>query len=232
MARRLAEAGAAHGTTVIAEHQTAGRGRHGRSWSDRPGASLLLSMVLRPDSAAREATDPAVLPLLVGLACARAIRAAGGPAVGVEWPNDLVIGDAKLGGILCEASLRAGSLDFVVVGIGINVEAVPDHLDADVRAHAIALADASGGRAADRTALAGELVRRIVPLRADSGFAGDDLAELRRLDALAGRRVRLATGREGIARGILPDGGLAIEADGEQLIVHTGSVAPVAPRRP
>lgn len=241
VARRLAEAGAPHGSTVVADHQTAGRGRMGRAWSDRPGASLLLSMVLLPGAlhasaeAAADAPDggpPAVLPLLAGLACARAILDVGGPRVAIEWPNDLVVDDRKLGGILCESSLRAGTIDFVVVGVGINVGAVPDELGRELRGRVASLAECVAGRALDRVELAGAVARRLIGLRADSGFSADDLAELRRLDALAGRRVRLDTGREGLALGILPDGALEIDDAGRRTIIRAGSVSPVSPRVP
>ena len=228
VARRLAEAGAAHGTTVIADHQTAGRGRHGRVWSDRPGASLLLSTVLRPagtDADAAGNGGPAVLPLLAGLACAHAIRALGDADVRIEWPNDLVVDDLKLGGILCEAALRAGAVDFVVAGIGINVDGVPDRLDPALDATATSLHAVSGP--VRRVALAGEIVTRLLRMRADAPLDDRALAELRRLDALAGRRVRLGTGREGVAVGILADGALEIDDDGTRISIHGGSVSPV-----
>lgn len=231
VARRLAEAGAPHATTVVANHQTAGRGRHGREWLDRHGESLLLSMVLLSGGRAGRAGDPAVLPLLVGLACARAIRTLGGPTVGIEWPNDLVVDDRKLGGILCESALRAGTLDFVIVGIGINVAGAPDLLEESFTRPVTSLA-AVTEVPIDRVALAGEVVRRVGALHTDSILSADDLAELRSLDALAGRRVRLATGREGLSLGILPDGSLAIDDDGERITVNAGSVAPVARRAP
>jgi BirA family biotin operon repressor/biotin-[acetyl-CoA-carboxylase] ligase len=239
VARRLADAGAAHGTTVVADHQTAGRGRQGRGWADAPGASLLLSMVLRPAEApeppATPSTpvQPAVLPLLVGLACARAIRDATGVAVGIEWPNDVVAGDRKLGGILCEAALRSGAIDFVVAGIGINVDALPRELEPAERAEATSLADLVAATARSlppRHVFAGAVAARLCALRADSAFSSDDLDELRRSDALSGRRVRLGTGREGVALRILADGSLEIEDGTGRFAVHSGSVSPIGPR--
>ena len=227
VARRLAEQGAAHGTTVVADHQSAGRGRQGRPWLDRPGASLLLSMVLRP---AASATDASALPLLVGLACARALRACAAIDVGIEWPNDLVVHDRKLGGILCEASHARGELDFVIAGIGINVAALPADLDEATRARATSLTDACGGIAPDRESLAREIARRVAALHADARIEDDDLAALRTLDSLDGRPVRLGTGREGVARGILSDGALLVETDAGRVTVRSGSVSPVAPR--
>ena len=246
VARRLAEAGAGHGTTVVADHQSAGRGRHGRAWRDRPGGALLLSMVLRPSAggpsgasdarAARDATastaaaDAGALPLLVGLACAHAIRSCCDAGVRIEWPNDLVVDDRKLGGILCEAARRAGALDFVVAGVGINVDAPPDELDAATRARATSLV-AACGRAVGRVRLAGEVARRLARLAADAPLDATSLDELRRLDALAGRRIRMGTGREGVAVRILADGALEVDADdGDRLVLRSGSVAPTGAR--
>lgn len=237
-ARMLADAGAPHGTTVIAEHQTAGRGRHGRIWSDRPSASLLLSIVLHPaeqPAGGSAPAEPAVLPLLVGLACARAIRAVTGIDVGIEWPNDLVVDDLKLGGILCESVLRAGAVEFVIAGIGLNAAAVPADLTADVSASSTSIASALAAIQPDaappaRAELAGEVVRRVALLRADSAFSTEDLQAIRDLDALAGRPVRLGTGREGLAVGILPDGAFAVDDSGEPVIMYAGSVTPIGPR--
>ena len=235
-ARTLAVAGAPHGTTVVADHQSAGRGRQGRAWADRPGASLLLSMVLRtrPDTgpdAPRDA-DPAAasaLPLLVGLAAARALRAAFALEIGIEWPNDLVVADRKLGGILCESALSAAGPDFVVAGVGINVAALPADLDPATRARATSVADLVGAVASARATLAGHLVPALLGLHADAALAGPELEALRRIDSLAGRPVRFGTGREGIARGILPDGALAVEVDGGTTEVRSGSVSPIGP---
>ena len=229
VARSLAAAGAAHGTTVVADHQSAGRGRQGRAWADRPGASLLLSIVLRPARDA-EPTAAAALPLQVGLAAARALRAACALDVAIEWPNDLVVADRKLGGILCESSLAGGRLDFVVAGLGINLAALPAGLDDATRARATSVADLAG-EAPGRAELAAQLVRQLRALPADAPLAGADLEELRRLDSLADRPVRFGTGRRGTARGILPDGALAVEDDqGTVIEVRSGSVAPAEPR--
>lgn len=232
VARTLALDDAPHGTTVIADHQHAGRGRHGRAWADHPGMSVLLSMVLRAERERAGAAHPTAtvsLPLRVGLAAARALRDAIGLDVGIEWPNDLVVADRKLGGILCESSLTSAGLEFVVAGIGINVASRPADLDPTTRARATSLAELVGVPPA-RAAIAGRLARRLRTLRPDTALPDDELDELRRIDSLAGRAVRLGTGTEGIARGILPDGALAVEVDGTIIDVRSGSVSPAGPR--
>lgn len=124
VARRLAEAGAPAGTVVVAEEQTAGRGRGGKPWHSPRGTGLLFSMLARPAGADSGSAAFPVLPLRAGLAICAALESAAGLKTGLKWPNDVVYGNSrKLAGILCEAVL--GTLDpFVVIGIGINVAPV------------------------------------------------------------------------------------------------------------
>src|SRR4051794_8337948 len=115
--QRLLPADAPHGAVAVAEHQTAGRGRLGRVWVDEPGASLLASVVLRPTRPVRE--WPTLTPV-AGEAAADAIAAVTGSRPSIEPPNDLLVGGAKVAGILAEA---LG--DRIVLGIGVNVGAAP-----------------------------------------------------------------------------------------------------------
>ena len=122
-ALEMAEAGAPEWTLVAAAHQTAGRGRLGRSWTDRPGAALMFSLVVRPS------VDPSragLIPLLAGVAMAAAIRDVAGADVRCKWPNDLLVDGSKVGGILVESSVADGRLAHAVVGIGVNLEAPGD----------------------------------------------------------------------------------------------------------
>src|SRR5688500_9752782 len=112
LAAALARAGAPDGVVVGADHQTAGRGRRGRTWDSRPGASLLVSVVLRP--------APALVTLAAGVAAAEACEAVAGVAVELKWPNDLLVDGAKLGGILSELVGHAA-----VVGLGLNLKWAP-----------------------------------------------------------------------------------------------------------
>lgn len=111
-----ARAGAAAGLVAVADHQVAGRGRHGRTWESPPGTALLASVLLRP-SALAVAQWP-LAGVAAALAAADACRAVAGVAVTVKWPNDLVVGDAKLGGVLAEAEPAVGA---AVVGLGVNL---------------------------------------------------------------------------------------------------------------
>lgn len=114
-AMRMAEAGAPEWTVVATGHQTAGRGRIGRSWGDVPGSSLLVSVVLRPR------LEPDRAPLLSLLAAVAMIEAAELPAMRSKWPNDLTVGDRKVGGILAEASVADGRIRHVILGTGVNL---------------------------------------------------------------------------------------------------------------
>jgi len=117
----LADRGWPEWTLVAADHQTAGRGRLGRTWVDRPGDSLMFSYVLRP-----ERLDPSsagLVPLLAGAAMAGAASEVAGVEVLCKWPNDLLLGGEKVGGILVESAVVEARIRHVVVGIGVNVVA-------------------------------------------------------------------------------------------------------------
>jgi BirA family biotin operon repressor/biotin-[acetyl-CoA-carboxylase] ligase len=118
LAKQLAEEGAVEGTLVVAGQQTAGRGRHARRWHSSAGSSLLLSLILRPP------LKPELLPHLFmssALAVAQAVEQATSLPVHFKWPNDILLGSKKAGGILIETSLSGEELQFAVIGIGLNV---------------------------------------------------------------------------------------------------------------
>jgi len=116
-AHRLASAGAAAGTVVLTDRQTAGRGRNGRRWESESGQGIWMTVIERPN-------DPRALDVLsirLGLHAARALDRYAPERLRLKWPNDLFVGDAKLAGILVEARWRAGRIDWVAIGIGVNV---------------------------------------------------------------------------------------------------------------
>jgi len=118
VALALAAKGAEHGTTVLAEEQTAGRGRLGRKWVSERSSGIYASVILRPE------LSPAVAPaltLMAGVATRRAITSTTGLAADIRWPNDLLVNSKKVCGILTEMSAELGRLHYVVLGIGINV---------------------------------------------------------------------------------------------------------------
>jgi len=152
----LAAAPSGEGTVVIADAQTAGRGRRGHSWFSPPGAGLYVSVVLAPGRAGR-APDRAtsLLTLSAGVALTEAIERISGLAPAIKWPNDLLIGRRKLAGILAEAVAgpAAGAVTSVVLGYGINVSAAAYPADLSDRATSL---ESELGRPIDRAALCAE----------------------------------------------------------------------------
>jgi BirA family transcriptional regulator, biotin operon repressor / biotin---[acetyl-CoA-carboxylase] ligase len=224
-ARQLAEAGCPDGTCVLAEEQTAGRGREERTWSSPAGQGIWLSLVLRP---ARPA-EPGALPLLVGLAVARALTPFCKPAVPrVKWPNDILLDDRKLGGILCEGAWERERLSFVVAGIGLNVLQLPADFPPELRDSATSVREAAGW-SPSRAELAGAVVGEVRRVLESPVLDAVALAELERRDALRGRAVRVTAGGgqelSGEALGIGADGSLLVRATGDEVRrIRSGTV--------
>jgi BirA family transcriptional regulator, biotin operon repressor / biotin---[acetyl-CoA-carboxylase] ligase len=215
-----ARAGAGQGLVVVAEHQTAGRGRLDRVWQTPARSALTLSVLLTPRT---PAADWPWLPLMTGYAAGRALRQLGA-AVTLKWPNDVLLGDRKVAGILAERIDTPGG-PAVVVGIGINVDLTRDELPHD-GATSLALE----GLVVDRTDLLTALLRN---LRAEyDAFERGELAALRSsyttTCATLGRdvRVELPTGEtlSGPASGIDEGGRLLVEHDGTLVPVAAGDV--------
>ena len=205
-------------TVVIAETQTAGRGRSGKRWESPRGMGLWISFLLRLDPG----SSPALAPVLVGLAAAAAIESLC-PELRpqIKWPNDLLVDGRKLAGILCEG---VGS-DAVVVGVGINISHQRVDFPRALRGQATSL-KAEGCSGVTRSSLAGRLLMEAralltpLPSELDDGLR----REIRRRDALVGRRVRTDMGRVGKAVGISADGALLVESEGTRYAITGGGV--------
>lgn len=242
----LARDGAPEGIVVVADHQTAGRGRAGRSWTAPSEASLLASVLLRPPASAVDLTTTAV-----AVSAAEALELLAGFEPRLKWPNDLVwpgdgsAPDRKLAGILAEADWPAGSTAdagyrvpdpderlAVVVGIGINV-AWPDDLPDDLADIAIACNHISD-RPIDREALLVALLERLAvwyPALV-SGDREPLLAAWRARSATLGRRVRVDLGREqveGLAADITSSGHLVVETEHGPRRIAVGDVVHLRP---
>ena len=226
LARDLAIAGAAEGTIAVAEAQTAGRGRKGRSWFSPPGAGIYLSLVLRPGFQPAEAPKTT---LLAGVALAEALRAFVPVPVTIKWPNDILAGGKKVAGILVEAAAEIDAIDYMIVGIGINVNTPPEVFPADLRERATSLA-AGFGRPVSRVDVLGDLLERFEREydRAGREGFGPVIRRWRELSDMAGRRVRVHSfGRplEGVITGIGDDGMLLLKtADGDVERIIAGDV--------
>lgn len=219
-AMAAARAGVAHGATFVADLQTRGRGRRGRTWSSPPGENLTFSVVLRPRLELARVT---ALPLVVGLAVRDAVAARVALPVELKWPNDVLADRRKLAGILVESQLRGRDLAALVVGVGVNV--AMRELPAEIAGVATSLALCGASDLALEPLLAdilASLAARCATFET-LGLAAF-LDELARCDALEGSRVR-TEGVEGIARGIDGDGALLVEQDdGEVARVVAGAV--------
>jgi len=131
---QLAQADVEHGTVVIAESQTAGRGRLSRTWFSPPSANLYCSIILRTARPPERLTEwLSWLPLISALAIAEAIEQVSSIHVSVKWPNDLLISERKVGGILCESGTGTRTDPFQIIGIGINVNGDKEDWPADLR---------------------------------------------------------------------------------------------------
>jgi BirA family transcriptional regulator, biotin operon repressor / biotin---[acetyl-CoA-carboxylase] ligase len=219
-ARAAAAAGAAAGFLVMAEYQTAGRGRFGRAWQAPAGSSLLMSFLLRP--AVVEGSAPGTAPLRVGMAVARAIQHATGVRSDIKWPNDLVVaGEGKVAGVLCEA-ISAGDDGLVIIaGIGINVSQRARDWPPELRSAATSLQQCAG-RPLSRPDIMGAVADAMRPLFVSPllPLSGDELAAFRRRDALRGRRIVVDQQEDVVtARGIDGDGALLVDGpDGTRRI--------------
>ena len=220
-----AEAGAPSGTVVIANEQTAGRGRRGRNWFASRGDSLIFSLLWR----FAPGTAPAGLSLAVGLAVAQALEkvSAGTQSAGdvaLKWPNDILKGGRKLGGILVE--LLPGVPHAAVIGIGVNLRLPPEMPD-DLRATSAALDSPDADQNALYAALLARLLERLEQFAA-GGFA-PMRDEWTARHAFQNAAVVLSTDfgapRPGICRGVDTDGALLFEAGGRVERVLSGEVS-------
>ena len=208
VAHSLAGEGAPAGTLIVADAQTAGRGRMGRTWRSEPGAGIWLTLIERP----RDASAIEVLSLRIGLALAPVLDEFTATPVRLKWPNDLYVGDRKLAGILVEARWRDGAPDWAAVGFGLNVRVPPDQPRATALRAGVS-----------RLEVLGELV----PALRAAAFARGGLTTAE-LDAFA--RRDLARGRpcvepaQGTVRGISAAGELLVLTPEGEVACRAGSL--------
>ncbi len=213
------------GVAVVAIAQTRGRGRAGRRWEHAAGQGLALSVALRLGCDARQA---GVIPLAAGLAAARACHALGVPGARLKWPNDVMVEDRKLAGVLCELRRASGGSDVVVIGVGLNVRQVREDFPEQLRPLATSLA--LEGSSASLEDTAAEFLTRLEPVWNESqeGDRAAVLAEWSRWANHWGQwlRVRTPAGTvEGTAQRLDADGGLVLRtSEGLEITVVAGDV--------
>lgn len=207
VAHALGAEGAAAGTLVLADEQTAGRGRSGKPWRSPPGSGIWMTLLERPN-------DPealGVLSIRLGLRAAPVLQRYADEPVALKWPNDLLVDGRKLAGILVETRWRERQVDWVAIGMGVNV-GMPDE------PNAAALREGTGRL---------EVLSELVPVlraatRARGPLSEPELARWASRDVAVGRRCRSPV--PGVVRGLAPDGSLMVERDGETALVRAGSL--------
>jgi BirA family transcriptional regulator, biotin operon repressor / biotin---[acetyl-CoA-carboxylase] ligase len=226
VALELGHAGEAEGAVVLAEEQTAGRGRAGRVWHSDRAVGIYMTLLLRPRLAPVQAP---LLTMMAGLSARSAVQAVAGLTVDLKWPNDLLIGGKKAGGILTEMHAEPGQIRFVIVGIGLNVnqEKFPGEL-----AETATSLRVETGKAQSRMEL---LVRLLREFESDyNRFLREGVtsvvARFEEVSTYAkGKRVRVTNGAEsyaGTTAGLGPEGLLQVQRDdGQVMTVIAGDVA-------
>lgn len=226
-AKAMADAGAAHGTVLIADRQSAGRGRMGRSFHSPGGAGIYLSVILRPDCPPAELMH---LTCAVGTAMCNAVEEVTGLRPGIKWINDLVIYKKKLGGILTELSLTAtGGVRYAVVGIGLNCTQGYNDLPPEIRDMAISLQTATG-KSVSRSTLAAAMIRALEMMDRQLLESKQQIMDRYRRDCITlGQDVSVVhngSTRLGKALDIDNDGALLIKfSDGELAHIQSGELS-------
>jgi BirA family biotin operon repressor/biotin-[acetyl-CoA-carboxylase] ligase len=224
-----AQEGGEEGEVVIAESQTQGKGRMGRSWFSPPYLNLYLSVILRPKLPPASAPQ---ITLMAAVALAETVHSFLDAPPSIKWPNDILVGGKKLAGILTESSCETDRLHFVIVGVGVNLNLPAELLPAELQNHATSLVDLRG-KPVDRNAFARQLIQDLdrcygklehkgfpwIARRWESFF---DLRDRKVAVEMADERV------SGIARGIDADGALILEEEsGAFRKIIAGEVIPI-----
>ena len=222
--KRLAKEGAPEGTLALAEFQSAGRGRLGRSWEVPEGTSVMMSILLRPKFEPQYAP---MLTLVMGMAVAKAVKTLGFD-VSIKWPNDVVVSHKKICGILTEMGVRDGKIDYAVIGVGINVNIKEFPEEMADKATSLYL---ESGKEFDRSQIPG-LVMEAFEEYYEKFAATCDLSGLKEeyesILANYNQPVRVLAKEpyEGVARGITDGGELLVEkTDGTIVAVSAGEVS-------
>ena len=216
--------GAPHGSVFFADEQTAGRGRGDHTWQSNAGDGLYVSVLMRPTLSAVQLP---LIPLAAGLAAAEAIRTVAGVAIDLRWPNDLLVGPRKVGGILVESKTKAAGLAFAVVGVGINVHQRAFDPALSTPATSLELAT---GRHVSRQGLLVVLLKsleRETLLLSNPAAVSATLARVEQASTwLRGRRVEVHGPQEymGTTAGLDPQGFLLVQTARGMVTVQTGGI--------
>jgi len=228
-AYRIAGGGGEEGEVIVADRQLKGRGRLGRSWHSPPGVNLYVSMILRPSIGVRNGP---LLTIMAAVATAKAVKGVSGLQPRIKWPNDLLVHDKKVAGLLSEMKDKAGQVDFVILGIGINVNMTPGMIPEEMRSTATSLREELGYEIS-RVELLHALLREV-----EQGYgaflAGETegiLHQWETFSQMLGTVVEVRSFNEvvrGRVKGIDSDGSLLLlAADGSERRIVAGDVSHV-----
>ena len=224
-AKELAKQGAPHGTVILADHQTAGRGRMGRSFSSPKGLGIYCSVILRPEA---EPSKLLHLTAMMAEAARRAVVEATDLRPQIKWVNDLILNGKKLCGILTEMGLNGRKTDFVIVGVGINCNQQQEDFPPALQEMATSLA-IELGKEVDREAVIHGLLRQIEKASADLLAPGKWMEAYRENCITLGKAVQVIGGetiRQGFAETMDDTGALVVRfADGSRARVSSGEVS-------
>jgi BirA family biotin operon repressor/biotin-[acetyl-CoA-carboxylase] ligase len=222
-AKAVADIGANEGTVVIAEEQTAGRGRLGRPWFSPPSQNLTFSVVVRPQGS-NEVLN--LLPLFAAVAVAEAIERTTSLKVECKWPNDLLVNKKKVGGILIEGAFTEGKVEYAVIGVGINVNVAVFPSDLSQKASSLRLETSAE---IDRALLFQEILRsleRHYKQTIRKGFQSV-LPEWTSHSAMLGKTITVSQqgkSLSGVVKGLSQDGGLLFQTNGTVQTLFAGDV--------
>lgn len=226
--RAMAREGAPEGSLVVAEIQNQGRGRLGRKWFGRTGDAVQMSLLLRPPLHPREGT---LIPLLAAAAVYRALRSMNVPDVGIKWPNDVLIGDRKVCGVLCEMSVDMDRIEFAILGMGLNVNTPLRDFPVELRETACSLRSVTR-EPWSRARVMEAVLREMDPLL-ESAWTGRGECVLRAWregSVTLGRSVEVRNSRGECLRGVAEDvdgtGALLLKDPmGQTHVLHSGEVS-------
>lgn len=219
VAKSLASRGAPEGTVVVAEHQEAGRGRRGRGWFGHPGKGIMFSLLLRPALPPQKAS---AITLMAGVGVARGVGEAYPLKCQLKWPNDLMVGEKKLGGILTEMSSEADQIHYLVLGIGINANIEAELFPPELKDQATSLSMELGQKV-DRVLLLRRVLEELETEyhRLLSGGSSAVMEEWRGLSSTLGKEVEVQN-PQGTLRGraldVDEEGALLLQQEGGQVL--------------
>jgi BirA family biotin operon repressor/biotin-[acetyl-CoA-carboxylase] ligase len=226
VAAMLAEKGEKEGTIVVADSQVRGRGRFGRSWVSPPGVNVYMSIVLRPEMEPKDAT---MITIMAAVACTIALRRVTGLHITIKWPNDLMVSEKKLGGILTETRSDSKRIEYAVTGIGINVNMDLDVLPDVVRKIATSIKMETG-----RLFLRAEIIKAVLNEINDwynilkEKRHSEITSQWKQLTSVLGRNVEIIIGSEllkGMAESITDEGMLVLRLpSGASRVIQYGGL--------